>query len=122
MTMTLPRTHAEAAPIHVVPSASPNRTDASHEQPLDRLLRQSVRLGIVRALLLHEAMSFTDLKRFLKITDGNLSVHARKLEDAQILTCTKGFKGRFPRTEYRLTSNGRTIVETFLADEVRRDA
>ena len=86
------------------------------------LLLQPVRLGIVRALLAQETLSFTELKRLVKISDGNLSVHARKLEDAQFLTCTKGFRGRLPRTEYRLTEHGRAAALKFLAEETRAGA
>ncbi len=95
---------------------------SSEDGELARLLLQPVRLGIVRALLAQEALSFTDLKRLMKISDGNLSVHARKLEDAQVLTCTKGFRGRLPRTEYSLTPAGRATVEKLLAAETRARA
>jgi DNA-binding HxlR family transcriptional regulator len=77
-------------------------------------MSQPVRLGILRALLVNEALSFTELKGLMSITDGNLSMHARKLEDAELLLCTKGFRGRLPRTEYRLTPEGRSAVEKFL--------
>jgi DNA-binding PadR family transcriptional regulator len=62
-------------------------------------------------------LSFTEVKRLMRISDGNLSVHARKLEEAQLVTCTKGFRGRLPRTEYRLTASGRAVLEKFLAEE-----
>src|SRR4249920_180160 len=74
---------------------------------LDRIIHERVRLGIVSALAINESLSFNDLRRLLKTTDGNLSVHARKLEDAHYLTCTKFFEGRIPRTEYRLTPAGK---------------
>lgn len=80
----------------------------------DRLIHERVRLGIVSALAVNEKLSFNDLKKLLKITDGNLSVHARKLEDASYVTCTKSFEGRMPRTEYRLTADGRRALERYL--------
>ena len=80
----------------------------------DRLIHERVRLGIVSALAVNEKLSFNDLKKLLKITDGNLSVHARKLEDASYVSCTKSFEGRVPRTEYRLTAEGRRAIERYL--------
>ena len=74
---------------------------------LDRLLHDRMRLGIVSALATGDDMSFTDLKAALNATDGNLSVHARKLEDAAYIVCEKTFEGRMPRTEFRLTAAGR---------------
>ena len=82
---------------------------------LDRLIHERLRLGIVSALAVNERLSFNDLKRLLQTTDGNLSVHARKLEDAQYITCDKTFDGRMPRTEYRLTAAGRKALEKYLA-------
>jgi DNA-binding HxlR family transcriptional regulator len=82
--------------------------------PLDRLIHERTRLGIVSALAVNAALSFAELKTLLKTTDGNLSVHARKLEQAQYLTCNKSFAGRVPRTEYRLTAAGRRALETYL--------
>jgi DNA-binding HxlR family transcriptional regulator len=82
--------------------------------PLDRLIHERTRLGMVSALAVNVALSFTELKALLKTTDGNLSVHARKLEQAQYLTCTKTFEGRIPRTEYRLTAVGRRALEIYL--------
>ncbi len=81
---------------------------------LDRLLHDRMRLGIVSALAAADDMSFTDLKSALNATDGNLSVHARKLEEAEYISCTKSFKGRVPRTEYRLTAAGRRALERYL--------
>ncbi|GJG86276.1 hypothetical protein tb265_14570 [Gemmatimonadetes bacterium T265] len=81
---------------------------------LDQLIHERVRLGIVSALAVNDALAFPDLKRLLGTTDGNLSVHARKLEDAGYVTCTKGFDGRVPRTEYRLTDAGRAALERYL--------
>jgi DNA-binding HxlR family transcriptional regulator len=82
---------------------------------LDRLIHERLRLGIVSALAVNERLTFNDLKRLLQTTDGNLSVHARKLEDAQYITCDKTFEGRVPRTEYRLTAAGRRSFEKYLA-------
>jgi len=81
---------------------------------LDRLIHERLRLGIVSALAVNERLTFNDLKRLLQTTDGNLSVHARKLEDAEYLTCEKSFDGRVPRTEYRLTAAGRRALEKYL--------
>jgi len=81
---------------------------------LDPLVHERVRLGIASALAVNESLSFSDLKKLLNTTDGNLSVHARKLEEAGYITCTKSFDGRIPRTEYRLTASGRHALERYL--------
>lgn len=81
---------------------------------LDRLIHERTRLGIVSALAVNDALSFNELKALLRTTDGNLSVHARKLEDAQYVACTKSFEGRMPKTEYRLTAAGRRALERYL--------
>jgi len=81
---------------------------------LDRLIHERLRLGIVSALAVNERLTFNDLKRLLQTTDGNLSVHARKLEDAEYVSCVKSFEGRVPRTEYRLTAAGRRALEKYL--------
>lgn len=81
---------------------------------LDRLIHERIRLGIVSALAVNERLSFNELKRLLNTTDGNLSVHARKLEQAEYIVCTKYFDGRLPRTEYRLTPAGRKALEEYL--------
>lgn len=81
---------------------------------LDRLIHERIRLGIVSALATNDSLSFNDLKRILKTTDGNLSVHARKLEEAQYIACAKFFEGRVPRTEYRLTTAGRRTLAHYL--------
>lgn len=81
---------------------------------LDRLIHERVRLGIVSALAAGDSLTFNELKRLMKITDGNLSVHARKLEDAGYVLCEKSFDGRMPRTEYRLTASGRRALERYL--------
>ena len=81
---------------------------------LDRLIHERMRLGIVSALAANESLTFNDLKKLLKTTDGNLSVHARKLEEAHYIACTKSFEGRLPKTEYRLTALGRRALERYL--------
>ncbi len=81
---------------------------------LDRVIHERMRLGIVSALAVRESISFNDLKKLLQTTDGNLSVHARKLEEAGYITCTKFFEGRMPKTEYRLTDEGRHALERYL--------
>ena len=81
---------------------------------LDRLIHERMRLGIVSALATNDSLSFNDLKRVLKTTDGNLSVHARKLEEAEYISCVKFFEGRVPRTEYRLTTTGRAALSEYL--------
>ena len=92
--------------------------------PLDRLIHERIRLGIVSALAVNESLSFNDLKRLLRTTDGNLSVHARKLEEGGYLACHKFFEGRIPRTDYRLTAAGRRALDQYLGDmeEVIRQA
>ena len=80
----------------------------------DRLIHEKTRLGIVSALAVNPSLSFNELKAVLKTTDGNVSVHARKLEDAGYLTCKKSFEGRMPRTEYALTAAGRRALEKYL--------
>jgi DNA-binding HxlR family transcriptional regulator len=81
---------------------------------LERLIHERLRLGIVSALAVNESLTFNELKRLMQTTDGNLSVHARKLEDAAYVTCTKSFEGRVPRSEYRLTAAGRRALERYL--------
>ena len=89
-------------------------TAAARAVELDRLIHEKMRLGLVSALASHESLSFNELKRTLDTTDGNLSVHARKLEDAGYLSCTKSFEGRVPKTVYRLTPAGRKALERYL--------
>jgi DNA-binding HxlR family transcriptional regulator len=95
---------------------APVRTAAS--QPvstgLDRLIHERIRLGIVSALAVNRSLTFNELKALLKTTDGNLSVHARKLEEADYILCSKSFDGRLPKTEYRLTAAGRKALERYL--------
>jgi len=81
---------------------------------LDRVIHERVRLAIVSSLAVNDTLSFNELKGLLRTTDGNLSVHARKLEEAGYLTCIKSFEGRIPRTEFRLTASGRKALERYL--------
>jgi len=105
-------------PVHAATKKS--RPHAPRPRPiedlpdLDRTIHERLRLGIVSALAINESLSFNDLRRLLKTTDGNLSVHARKLEDARYITCHKFFEGRIPRTEYRLTPSGRRALENYI--------
>ena len=93
------------------PKAAPSTATVSD---LDRVIHERVRLAIVSALAVNDAMTFADLKALLHATDGNLSVHARKLEDAGYVHCTKGFEGRVPRTEYKLSAVGRKALLRYL--------
>jgi DNA-binding HxlR family transcriptional regulator len=89
---------------------------AKHLAPgLDRLIHERMRLGIVSALAANESLTFNDLKSLMNTTDGNLSVHARKLEDGGYIACTKSFEGRLPKTEYKLTVAGRRALENYLS-------
>jgi DNA-binding MarR family transcriptional regulator len=81
---------------------------------LDKLIHERLRLGIISALAANESMSFGDLKNLLQTTDGNVSVHARKLEEAGYVICEKSFRGRMPLTEYRITKEGRAALERYL--------
>ncbi len=99
-----PREERRATHGAVMPSA----------EHLDRLIHERIRLGIVSALAATPALSFTDLKHLLKTTDGNLSVHARKLEEAGYISCAKSFTGRTPRSEFRLTPAGRAALARYL--------
>jgi len=109
------------------PATSPASSNAAHSRSrrqvaasapaaleLDAVIHERVRLGIISALAVNDELSFNDLKKLLEITDGNLSVHARKLEVAGYVKCTKSFVGRQPRTEFRITSSGRRALETYL--------
>jgi DNA-binding HxlR family transcriptional regulator len=97
-------------------SLEANRNPAKEAVPsdLDRLIHERIRLGIVSALAVNRSLTFNELKALLKTTDGNLSVHARKLEEAEYIVCTKSFDGRLPKTEYRLTAAGRRALERYL--------
>jgi DNA-binding transcriptional ArsR family regulator len=82
---------------------------------LDRVIHERMRLAIVSALAVNDSLTFVDLKRLLETTDGNLSVHARKLEDAGYIACEKSFEGRMPKTEYRLSAAGRRAFEKYIS-------
>ena len=99
-------------PRHQAPAKQAPAAAAAGE--LDRLIHERIRLAIVSALAVNRSLTFNELKQLLKTTDGNLSVHARKLEDAEYIQCTKSFEGRVPRTEYRLSAQGRRALERYL--------
>ena len=105
-----------AATSRLVWEAQRLRTKTSRGAPpeLDRLIHERIRLGMVSALAVNESLSFNDLKKLLKTTDGNLSVHARRLEEAGYVICEKYFVGRLPKTVYRLTPTGRRALERYL--------
>jgi len=105
-------TRQERAPRDASLSAVKGQAVASD---LNRLIHERIRLGIVSALAVNPSLTFNELKALLKTTDGNLSVHARRLEDADYVACTKSFDGRLPKTEYRLTAAGRKALEHYLA-------
>jgi DNA-binding HxlR family transcriptional regulator len=106
---------AHARPEPAKPAGKSRERRVPGEIPeLDRLIHERIRLGIISALAVNDSLSFNDLKRLLRTTDGNLSVHARKLEEGGYLTCRKFFEGRIPRTEYRLTAAGRRGLDEYL--------
>jgi DNA-binding HxlR family transcriptional regulator len=97
------------------PQPAPIGVPAALAAPnLDRLIHERLRLGILSALSVNQSLTFNELKKLLDTTDGNLSVHARKLEEAAYVACTKSFEGRVPKTEYRLTAAGRKALERYL--------
>lgn len=95
---------------------APRRNTAStpHVPELDRLIHERIRLAIVSALAANDSLTFTELKKLLDTTDGNLSIHSRKLEDAGYIACEKYFEGRVPKTEFRLTAAGRKALNQYL--------
>ena len=99
--------------VHEARTASAKQKSAAPN--LDRLIHERLRLGIVSALAANESLTFSDLKNLMKTTDGNLSVHARKLEDAGYISVSKFFEGRLPKTEYKLTAAGRAALENYLS-------
>lgn len=101
---------AAPAPLESVRGRAPDTGPLA----FDRLIHERLRLGIVSALAVNASLTFNDLKQLLDTTDGNLSVHARKLEEAEYVTCTKSFEGRVPKTQYRITSTGRRALERYL--------
>jgi len=104
----------EADRVAATAEAEANRSWRGAAAELDRLIHERVRLAIVSALAVRDSLTFNELKALLKTSDGNLSVHARKLEDADYVTCVKSFAGRVPKTEYRLTALGRRALERYL--------
>ena len=106
----LQRSREGGAPLEAVRNPAREAVPAD----LDRLIHERIRLGIVSALAVNRSLTFNELKALLKTTDGNLSVHARKLEEAQYITCAKYFDGRLPKTEFRLASSGRRALERYL--------
>jgi DNA-binding HxlR family transcriptional regulator len=118
--MVAKRTSTSAAKKQVVPALRQSRLEAvagdeTSPLSLDRLIHERIRLAIVSALAVHDMLTFNELKALLDTSDGNLSVHARKLEDAKYVSCRKGYDGRIPRTEYRLTASGRHALERYLS-------
>jgi DNA-binding HxlR family transcriptional regulator len=104
------RARESAAPLSSVRGQAPETVPAD----LDRLIHERIRLGIVSALAVNRSLTFNELKALLKTTDGNLSVHARKLEEADYIVCSKSFDGRLPKTEYRLAAAGKRALERYL--------
>lgn len=104
----------KAAAVHRGPDVASIEGAVERTAGLDRVIHERLRLGILSALVVNERLSFTDLKGLLSTTDGNLSVHARKLEDAGYIACQKGFEGRVPRTEFRVTAKGRKALKSYL--------
>jgi DNA-binding MarR family transcriptional regulator len=100
--------------LRTVRGKSEGQASSARADALDRLIHERLRLGIVSALAVNDSLTFSDLKKLMKTTDGNLSVHARKLEEAEYITCTKSFEGRMPKTQYRLTASGRRALERYL--------
>ena len=115
MAKPLAKRKPKAAGPSRVPGASVSGAAlAATTAQLDRLIHDRTRLGIVSALAVNNSLSFSELKKLLRVTDGNLSVHARKLEEAGYVTCTKTFEGRVPKTKYRLNASGRRAFERYL--------
>jgi DNA-binding HxlR family transcriptional regulator len=117
--------HASKSRANDSQANKPNARDRVFDDlpDLDRIIHERLRLGIVSALAINDSLSFNDLRRLLKTTDGNLSVHARKLEEAHYVSCHKFFESRIPRTEYRLTPSGRRALEAYIKqmeDLIRR--
>jgi DNA-binding MarR family transcriptional regulator len=105
------RASRDEKPKRGVPGIAPPETTAAN---LDRLIHERTRLAIISALAVNTSLTFNELKDLLRVTDGNLSVNARKLEDAGYITCTKSFAGRLPKTEFRLAPSGRRALEKYL--------
>ena len=116
---TVAKVKSEQRAVKLEGSGQPARSRVPIERqelpPLDRLIHERIRLGMVSALAINESLTFNDLKRILKTTDGNLAVHARKLEEAGYVRCKKFFDGRIPRTEYRLSPSGHKALQEYLS-------
>jgi DNA-binding transcriptional ArsR family regulator len=108
-----PDHEGEEAEVNPMP-AKPKPRRRSNPVDLDRIIHERVRLGIISALAVNESLSFNELKALLGTSDGNLAVHARKLEDAGYLLCEKSFEGRVPRTDYRVSAAGRRALQKYL--------
>src|SRR6201990_1311800 len=108
-----PAPSTEKAPVEALRTV-PGHAPAEGPLALDRLIHERLRLGILSALAVNESLTFNDLKKLMATTDGNLSVHARKLEEAEYIACTKSFEGRMPKTEYSITPAGRRALERYL--------
>jgi DNA-binding HxlR family transcriptional regulator len=112
------KSSAAAAATAVKPAGDTKRRTAASPPSgmldLDRVIHERVRLGIISALAANQSLTFNDLKKLLDTTDGNLSVHARKLEDAGYILCSKSFEGRMPKTEYRLTEQGSRALTKYI--------
>ncbi len=106
--------HISAAKLRKGEKAGPTAVAGAGTLALDRIIHERLRLGIVSALSVNETLTFRELKKILDTTDGNLSVHARKLEEAGYIGCEKKFEGRLPRTEYKLTETGRKALASYL--------
>lgn len=104
----------DSRPNPALRGAASRRPSRNTAPELDRLIHERMRLGIVSALAVNDSLTFSDLKKLMGTTDGNLSVHARKLEEAEYIACTKSFEGRMPKTQYKLTVPGRRALERYL--------
>ena len=107
--------HGDRTPSSGLKALAASRGNESVAPSLDKVIHERIRLGIVSALAVNERLTFNELKQLLQTTDGNVSVHARKLEDAGYLSCHKSFEGRVPKTEYKLTAAGKKALERYLS-------
>ena len=112
---TAKQTRSDASVPETPTSRAQSAKQKSAAPNLDRLIHERLRLGIISALAANESLTFSDLKNLMNTTDGNLSVHARKLEEAGYISCSKFFEGRLPKTEYKLTAAGRSALENYLS-------
>lgn len=112
----MPRPKLIPGPVPPAVKTRGPRPPAADIPDFDRVIHERLRLGIVSALAVNDCLSFSDLKRLLQTTDGNLSVHARKLEEAGYVACSKRFEGRVPKTEYKLTAAGKKALDKYLRE------